>query len=122
MWRSVRSRGPDLYPRGNLLHDGGFSDDAWTSKQAIKAATDLRNAAEGMLMNEMIDQVAQAMAGKEEWAMVDEQDRNGWREIARAAIEAMREPTLQMIFQGEDAGANSAPIDVWKAMIDEALR
>lgn len=44
---------------------------------------------------------------------------NGWRHIARAAIEAMREPTLSMVHAGAWAGPFT--IDRYMAMIDSAL-
>lgn len=51
-------------------------------------------------------------------------ERAMWRPIARAAIEAMREPTEHMIGEGfRPAYTRSveAPAVVWRAMIDSAL-
>jgi len=52
------------------------------------------------------------------WSELAEQFKLHWREIARASIEAMREPTTEM--------AMAHPMlpcrDVWRLMIDEALK
>lgn len=56
---------------------------------------------------------------------------NGWLEAARAAIEAMREPTVPMVGEGQewalrgyDRGGmdNDTGRNVWRGMIDEALK
>lgn len=58
-----------------------------------------------------------------------EEQREYWRGIARAAIEAMREPTDAMVEAGFDAGddtvqgysENADPQDTWQSMIDAAI-
>lgn len=99
-------------------------------------------------MNAMIERVARAICASEgndpnrlepgnsvgQWEGVDGVLRNGdvahffWREradVARSAIEAMREPTIEM----EDAGNSPTYIwvdetssDIWSRMIDAALK
>ena len=45
------------------------------------------------------------------------------REIARAAIAAMREPTALMVERGRDAKDDeSTTIEIWQIMIDGALK
>jgi uncharacterized membrane protein (DUF106 family) len=82
-------------------------------------------------MSEMIERVAKAMA-RHRWAEFDEEQREAGRELARNAIEAMREPIPAM----HDAayGATSSRFEpmvpdfvrinakIWRAMIDEALK
>jgi hypothetical protein len=51
---------------------------------------------------------------------------NRWRYIARAAIEAMREPTEAMVEAHYKAHADTETVfadaeDVWRAMIDAAI-
>lgn len=88
----------------------------------------------------MIERVARAMF--ERWLQTEEavadQLQNGpqppwedqefgrrcWLDLARAAIEAMREPTVDMAARGSfrlDDDGDYCPVDVWKAMIDAAL-
>jgi hypothetical protein len=78
-------------------------------------------------MSEMVDRVAEALwvanskdrFGK--WGGLEGQWKDKWRADARAAIEAMREPTYDMRF-GDDV--KEWPEDAaacWKAMIDAAL-
>lgn len=80
-------------------------------------------------MSDMIDKVAKAMLVRaaERGHHVNPLVAN---HIAVAAIEAMREPTLQMVALGvEELGQNKPdghndgmiPRDVWHAMIDAAL-
>lgn len=77
---------------------------------------------------EMLERVARALF-KTEW------DNKGhswemeaahhayWREQARAAIAAMREPTEDMCMIGEDLGeVHAAAAQIWRAMIDAALK
>ena len=67
-------------------------------------------------MNEMINRVAKAIALRDttdEFAM------------ARAAIEAMREPTDKMLSAADYSGSleeGSSALGCWQAMIDEALK
>jgi hypothetical protein len=90
-------------------------------------------------MSEMIERVAEAIWRQEfenhdrlppvEYRQLERTDRLDLEAMARAAIEAMREPTQSML----DAGLNGAPIteygwcdretlDIWKPMIDAALK
>lgn len=53
------------------------------------------------------------------WGTTTTKDQNSYRAMARAAIEAMREPTVPMYnatFSDEDFATN------WRAAIDEALK
>jgi len=69
-------------------------------------------------MSEMINRVAIALKAKA-FAIVDTKQVS-WQELARTAIEALREPTEAML--------NAGPLepymdrDVWADMIDEALK
>lgn len=53
-------------------------------------------------------------------------DQEHWREIARAAIEAMREPTPEMLGAGWPHTADPCWVEdvrkAWGAMIDAALK
>jgi hypothetical protein len=95
-------------------------------------------------VSEMIERVAKAIA-KHEGAIIDDKDWNGplladrgrvmFRAVAKVAIEAMREPTIEMVesidIEGEtDAGGginatysigSEEAKKVWQAMIDAAL-
>lgn len=42
--------------------------------------------------------------------------------LARAAIEAMREPTDNMILEGNDVAGYENPQQVWEVMINAALK
>ena len=73
--------------------------------------------------SEMVQRAADAIHA----AAGDEMGEKRRREVARAVIAAMREPTEAMINAGWEDGNNGygegeemAPI--WRAMIDEALR
>jgi len=67
-------------------------------------------------MSEMIDRVAAAIvvvqSGPRPWS---------YEEVARAAIEAMREPSVDMCLAGSSCFAE-APANIFDAMIDEALK
>lgn len=67
-------------------------------------------------MSEMVERVALAISGGDVPASILEIHRHR----ARAAIEAMREPTKKMV-QEALCSANF-PIGTWEAMIDEALK
>jgi hypothetical protein len=78
-------------------------------------------------MNEMIERVARAIAAdNENWPY----DRRPWSEQryllerARAAIEAMREPTEAMKAAAKPfrKGVGEEPGGLWHAMIDAALQ
>lgn len=71
-------------------------------------------------MSEMVERVARAMA-RHRWDEFDEEHREAGRELARNAIAAMREPTKSI------ANVNTMSIaygsdEIWRAMIDEALK
>ena len=84
-------------------------------------------------MSEVVERVAAALWGisggdEDAWAWDEcpEEQRAGYRIHARAAIEAMREPTESMWAAGDDLvpfGPDVAdPSAVYRAMIDEALK
>lgn len=81
-------------------------------------------------MSEMIERVARAICrsgicGPREH--LDEQENLNWRKFeleARAAIEAMREPTPDMLYAGAQTyqGITFSGVPSWTAMIDAALK
>lgn len=77
-------------------------------------------------MNEIIDRIAQAICnagkGQPAWDEATEYQRDFHRAEARAAIEAMREPTKAMLLAGHGANLCDNAPEVWQAMIDEALK
>lgn len=86
-------------------------------------------------MSEMIERVARAMAfadlGTDTWDVKSEEDdgcgylgKEDFRVMARAAIEAMREPTMAMIDAGdaEDVHCLAQASVHYTAMIDAALK
>jgi len=92
-------------------------------------------------MSEMIERVAQAMAesiktplyGGLIWkymgdddSATDYENRDYWRVLARAAIEAMREPTkLMTLVDGpgdQHTYRDAENAATWRKMIDEALK
>ena len=77
-------------------------------------------------MSEMVERVAMALCDERwrgDWPKLNEGEREDWRGAARAAIAAMREPIEAMINSAHDRIAGEGEIaDVWRAMIDEALR
>ena len=50
-----------------------------------------------------------------------EWERDEYRNLARAAIKAMREPTPMMLDEGANFRAHARPERIWRAMIDAAL-
>jgi hypothetical protein len=82
----------------------------------------------------MVERVARALfeeewddKSSEPWERAEEDERAAWRKSARAAIEAMREPTGVMIAQGSwasdgrnEIGSTGAK-NAWRKMIDAAL-
>jgi hypothetical protein len=76
-------------------------------------------------MSEKLDQVAKAISEAD-----DSWDGEDYRVLARAAIEAMREPTDRMVSEGESAASfgigkptsEDAIPRVWSEMIDAALK
>lgn len=77
-------------------------------------------------MSEMVERVAQAIAGalKQAYWEREEPTDDDHLAAARAAIEAMREPTEAMWAKGTGARLDESPSThkVWREMIDEALR
>ena len=89
-------------------------------------------------MTEMIERVAKAVLpfsefnSQDDWADTEAQD---WcRSVARAAIEAMRDPTVEMVSDGDDVAEREcyvrddmavwsfeASAAVWRSMIDKSL-
>jgi hypothetical protein len=48
-----------------------------------------------------------------------------WPDVAHAALEAMREPTEEMLIAGiesRDSGAGGTISEIWRAMIDAVLK
>jgi hypothetical protein len=101
-----------------------------------------KQAHEEKMMGEMVERVAEAIArGRSEggrklfvgWANLDPYDKDMWRSAARAAIEAMREPTVDMAEAGdrsferdEDSSGDYRIYDAdagkcWRVMVDKAL-
>lgn len=77
--------------------------------------------------NEMVEKVASGMLGCPVQNLPNKEDRAYWRRNARAAIEAMREPTEAMISSAYDldyiggSSERASAGDHWAAMIDAAL-
>jgi len=79
-------------------------------------------------MSEMVERVAKAIhqerfGGKLIWGHYPDSEK-ACLEEARAAVEAMREPTESMISKGYDhVDYGGAHIEsAWRAMVDEALK
>lgn len=86
---------------------------------------DRRGAPEMNMIERVARQMAAADSGPEgseifniHWSEFDENYRNG----ARAAIEAMRSHTKDMDSAGYDAYPGDDHLDIYRAMIDAALR
>jgi hypothetical protein len=84
-------------------------------------------------MSEMVECVAKAICasceGNLPWERQPEAYREGFRASARKAIEAMREPTQAIVNGGIRNGVVNGfgcgyddYVELWKAMIDEALK
>ena len=76
-------------------------------------------------MSEMVEQVARAI--EQECAGCDPRDFNAFLAAARAAMAAMREPTVEMECAGTEHWALRVAMDdraagVWRAMVDAALQ
>ncbi|WDA36451.1 hypothetical protein [Sphingobium sp. YC-XJ3] len=79
----------------------------------------------------MVEAMAMAIWGgdSDEWATLAPWYADQYRDYARAALKALREPTPEMVEAGEHAAwdsANSMPAiraipSAWQAMIDAAL-
>jgi len=78
----------------------------------------------------MYDWEAEINGLPQRWAAVPPRARKEWYLMARAVIEAMREPTEEMFKAGDDCGDYDpdhgwTPADnstIWRAMIDEAAK
>jgi hypothetical protein len=77
----------------------------------------------GCEMSEMVERVAKhiALALAEAHAEREVPEPDDFRKAARAAIEAMQEPTEAMVEAGDETLADCARRH-WEAMIDEALK
>jgi hypothetical protein len=80
----------------------------------------------------MVEKVARALFA-EEWRgttmkpqqALDDAEREYWFNAARAAIEAMREPSEEMVAAGDDWGwdpLGAHTREVWQAMLSAALK
>lgn len=73
-------------------------------------------------MSEMVERVAKAIDRVSTAMNPHRTDQELLEAAARAAIEAMREPTDEMLASlKEDWWDNETPLTVWQAMIDGAL-
>lgn len=68
-------------------------------------------------MSEMVERVARVLSERHSVDLA--MGAIVWEDMARAAIEAMREPTEAMERKGDESDLS---IFVWQAMIDEALK
>ena len=82
---------------------------------------------------EMVERIAQAMLDKliaddeplAYWAMPARSCFDGYfdlKKLAKVAIAAMREPTQAMENAGNDYDCTPLAVDVWRDMIDAALK
>jgi hypothetical protein len=69
-------------------------------------------------MSEMIERVAQSLCGDDNPANILAVHRTR----ARAAFETIREPTEAMVYAAANQKGQMSYADVWRAMIDEALK
>ena len=71
----------------------------------------------------MVERVARAIASDSNtiWDNLDEGSRANYESMARAAIEAMREPTEEMLWAGIEDKSDDGLISRWESMIDSAL-
>ena len=76
------------------------------------------------MTDDMIERVARAMCSADGGSL--EVDVHHYRDMARATIEAMREPTLEMRHAGRRVKSSwlveNEEIEIWQNMIDEALK
>lgn len=83
-------------------------------------------------MDDMIEKVARAICASmhdefNQWGELDSEEKDAFMGGARAAIEAMRQPTAFMADSGDEIFRSIlAPryytIPVWRSMIDAALK
>ena len=69
-------------------------------------------------MSDMIERVARALT--DHWENLEAKQQNYFRQKARTAIAAMREPTEAMC-EAADAVECNQPECIWQGMIDAAL-
>jgi hypothetical protein len=77
-------------------------------------------------VNEIVERVARAIycIGEPKWdiwAVMDETQRDLWRSRARAAIEALREPSEAMAYAIKHTAIGADSLGWWRAGIDAAL-
>lgn len=75
-----------------------------------------------------LEEVARAIVAKRygHYAKWDELGLSGqavWTDVARAALQALREPSEEMLTEGDELITSSldSSRDVWRAMIDKAM-
>jgi hypothetical protein len=78
-------------------------------------------------MNEIVDRVARALCdfdiGKDAWDYTGQHEcRDDYRALARIAIKAMQQPTIEMGGVGYAKGWQDGPVEVYKAMIGAVLK
>ncbi len=83
------------------------------------------------MANEMIERAAEAIYRSQEWDFASDEDfsdltdgcKHVFRIAARAAIEAMREPTKSMLVATDVAFDEDIPLpeQAWEMMIDDIL-
>jgi hypothetical protein len=78
------------------------------------------------MTDDMIELVARAIRFFDDWPTLSETAKAIYREQARFAIAAMREPTLEMRLTGRRVKSSwlveNEEIEIWQNMIDEALK
>lgn len=67
-------------------------------------------------MSAILNRVAKAIMAAENPDSADQ-----YAEMARAAIEEIREPTEDMRHMGFCCGRDASPIEIWRSMVDVAL-
>ncbi len=81
-------------------------------------------------MTDKLEEVARAICAEQgrSWGAADASAHDRWRDLARAAIEAMREPTDEMCAAADSLDVvnkgvliTPTPYRAWQAMIDAAL-
>lgn len=76
-------------------------------------------------MSEMIEKVAKAIWNVHVNDTFDQSARDDdpmYKDMAEAAIKAMREPTNSMIKSGDELSHDGSSEDIWKDMIAVALK
>lgn len=94
-------------------------------KMLEKVARALAMSAGGAIVGPGQSRATREFGWKGDGAHLEEYVEAHWKEHEHAAgfaISAMREPTPAMAAKGFVADDCTAPMDVWRAMIDEALQ